>query len=63
MASDILIVDDEADIRELMSGILEDEGHKTRLAKDSDEAIRAVEERRPSRRSRYLAARLEAGRA
>ena len=48
MASDILIVDDEADIRELVSGILEDEGHKTRLAKDSDEAIRAVEERRPS---------------
>ena len=29
MASDILIVDDEADIRELVSGILEDEGHKT----------------------------------
>jgi two-component system, NtrC family, nitrogen regulation response regulator NtrX len=48
MASDILIVDDEADIRELVSGILEDEGHKTRLAKDSDEALRAVEERRPS---------------
>ena len=48
MASDILIVDDEADIRELVSGILEDEGHKTRLAKDSDEAIRAIEERRPS---------------
>src|SRR5215469_3483873 len=48
MASDILIVDDEADIRELISGILEDEGHKTRLAKDSDEALRAIEERRPS---------------
>jgi two-component system nitrogen regulation response regulator NtrX len=48
MASDILIVDDEADIRELVSGILEDEGHKTRLAKDSDEALRAIEERRPS---------------
>jgi two-component system nitrogen regulation response regulator NtrX len=48
MASDILIVDDEADIRELVSGILEDEGHKTRQAKDSDEALRAVEERRPS---------------
>lgn len=48
MASDILIVDDEADIRELVSGILEDEGHKTRLAKDSDEAIRVIEERRPS---------------
>jgi two-component system nitrogen regulation response regulator NtrX len=48
MASDILIVDDEADIRELVSGILEDEGHKTRLAKDSDEALQSIEERRPS---------------
>jgi two-component system nitrogen regulation response regulator NtrX len=48
MASDILIVDDEADIRELVSGILEDEGHKTRLAKDSDEALAAIELRRPS---------------
>ncbi|GAB4230749.1 MAG: sigma-54 dependent transcriptional regulator [Methyloligellaceae bacterium] len=48
MASDILIVDDEADIRELIAGILEDEGHATRLAKDSDEAIAAIEERRPS---------------
>ena len=48
MASDILIVDDEADIRELVSGILEDEGHSTRLAKDSDEALGAIEERRPS---------------
>lgn len=48
MASEILIVDDEADIRELVSGILEDEGYITRLAKDSDEAIAAVQERRPS---------------
>lgn len=48
MASDILIVDDEADIRELISGILEDEGYATRLAKDSDEALAAVQERRPS---------------
>lgn len=47
MASDILIVDDEADIRDLVSGILEDEGHRTRLARDSDEALRAIEERRP----------------
>ena len=29
MASDILIVDDEADIRELVAGLLEDEGHET----------------------------------
>ena len=47
MASDILIVDDEADIRELVSGILEDEGHRTRLARDSDEALKAIEDRRP----------------
>ena len=47
MAADILIVDDEADIRELISGILEDEGHRTRLARDSDEALRIIEERRP----------------
>ena len=47
MASDILVVDDEADIRELISGILEDEGHRTRLARDSDEALKAIEERRP----------------
>lgn len=48
MASDILVVDDETDIRELISGILEDEGHSTRLAKDSDETLLAIEERRPS---------------
>jgi two-component system nitrogen regulation response regulator NtrX len=47
MASDILVVDDEADIRESVSGILEDEGHRCRLARDSDEALRAIEERRP----------------
>jgi two-component system nitrogen regulation response regulator NtrX len=47
MAADILIVDDEADIRELIAGILEDEGHATRVARDSDEALRAIEERRP----------------
>ncbi len=48
MASDILIVDDEADIRELVSGILEDEGFSTRLAKDSDDALAMIQERRPS---------------
>ena len=47
MAADILIVDDEADIRELVAGILQDEGHRTRLARDSDEALRAIEDRRP----------------
>ncbi len=48
MASDILIIDDEADIRELVSGILEDEGHGTRVAADSDEALGAIEQRRPT---------------
>src|SRR5271154_3456854 len=48
MASDILIVDDEADIRELVAGILQDEGHGTRTARDSDEAFGAVVARRPN---------------
>jgi CheY-like chemotaxis protein len=47
MASDILIVDDEADIREMVAGILQDEGHGTRTARDSDEALSAVVARRP----------------
>jgi len=47
MASDILIVDDEADIREGVSGILSDEGHNTRTARNSDEALAAIEARRP----------------
>jgi two-component system, NtrC family, nitrogen regulation response regulator NtrX len=40
--SDILIVDDERDIRELISEILQDEGYSTRLAANSDEAMGAV---------------------
>ena len=48
MASDILIVDDEIDIREIVSGILSDEGHGTRTAKNSDEALNAIKSRRPS---------------
>jgi two-component system nitrogen regulation response regulator NtrX len=48
MSSDILIVDDEADIRELVAGILQDEGHGTRTAKNSDEALAAVAARRPN---------------
>ena len=36
MQATILIVDDEKDIRELISGILLDEGFETRLAKDFD---------------------------
>ncbi|SHO60815.1 two-component system, NtrC family, nitrogen regulation response regulator NtrX [Pseudoxanthobacter soli DSM 19599] len=48
MASDILIVDDETDIRELIAGILDDEGFGTRTAGDSDSALAAIGERRPS---------------
>jgi len=48
MAHDILIVDDEPDIRELVSGILQDEGYSTRSARDSDDALQAVGQRRPS---------------
>ncbi|MCJ8309029.1 MAG: sigma-54-dependent Fis family transcriptional regulator [Rhizobiaceae bacterium] len=48
MASDILVVDDEADIRNLVSGLLEDEGHGTRQASDSDSALAAISDRRPS---------------
>ncbi len=48
MALDILIVDDEADIRELISGILSDEGYDTRVAGDSDSALAEIDMRRPS---------------
>jgi two-component system nitrogen regulation response regulator NtrX len=48
MALDILIVDDEQDIRDLVAGVLEDEGYTTRAAADSAEALQALAERRPS---------------
>jgi two-component system nitrogen regulation response regulator NtrX len=48
MGPEILIVDDEADIRDLVAGILEDEGYSTRTARDSDTALAAVAQRRPS---------------
>jgi two-component system nitrogen regulation response regulator NtrX len=47
MASDILVVDDEEDIRELVAGILSDEGHETRTAGSSDTALAAVADRMP----------------
>src|SRR5438034_6494281 len=47
-ASDILIVDDESDIRELVAGILQDEGFETRTARDSDSAITEITNRRPN---------------
>ena len=48
MAIEILVVDDERDIRELVTGVLEDEGYSTRSAADSDAALEAMAERRPS---------------
>lgn len=48
MKLDILVVDDETDIRELVSGVLEDEGYETRGAADSDAALEAIAARRPS---------------
>ncbi|WCL52928.1 sigma-54-dependent transcriptional regulator [Gimibacter soli] len=48
MALDILIIDDEADIRDLISGILEDEGYQTRTAYDSESALDEIEKRLPS---------------
>ena len=48
MALDILIVDDESDIRELVAGVLEDDGYEARVAADSDAALAAIADRRPS---------------
>ena len=47
MSSDILVVDDEVDIRDLVAGILEDEGYRTRKAGSADEALAEVAKRRP----------------
>jgi two-component system nitrogen regulation response regulator NtrX len=48
MALDILIVDDERDIRELVAGVLSDEGYECRTAGDSTSALNAIDQRRPS---------------
>jgi two-component system nitrogen regulation response regulator NtrX len=48
MALEVLVVDDEADIRDLVSGVLEDEGYAVRTAADSTQTLDAIEERRPS---------------
>ncbi|HEY3638577.1 MAG TPA: sigma-54 dependent transcriptional regulator [Rhizomicrobium sp.] len=47
IAPELLVVDDEEDIRELIAGILHDEGYATRVAADSDSALAAVRQRRP----------------
>ena len=48
MASDVLVVDDEADIRDLVAGILTDEGYDVRTANDSESALAAVRARKPA---------------
>jgi len=48
MSADILVVDDEVDIRELVAGLLEDEGYRTRKAGSADEALAAIAARRPN---------------
>jgi two-component system, NtrC family, nitrogen regulation response regulator NtrX len=48
MALEVLVVDDEADIRELVAGVLEDEGYAVRSAADSNGALDAIDDRRPS---------------
>src|SRR5215467_3738413 len=47
VSPEILVVDDEIDIRELMAGILADEGYETRVASDSDGVLHAIAQRRP----------------
>ncbi|WP_372786098.1 sigma-54-dependent transcriptional regulator [Phenylobacterium sp.] len=48
MVSDVLVVDDEADIRELVAGILADEGYAVRTATDSESALAAIRARKPA---------------
>ncbi|HEY3694806.1 sigma-54 dependent transcriptional regulator [Phenylobacterium sp.] len=48
MAADVLVVDDEADIRDLVAGILADDGYAVRTANDSESALAAVRARKPS---------------
>ncbi|OFW83631.1 MAG: sigma-54-dependent Fis family transcriptional regulator [Alphaproteobacteria bacterium GWF2_58_20] len=45
--AEILIVDDEKDIRDLIAGILEDEGYTTRQAGSADEALETISKRPP----------------
>ena len=48
MPLEILIVDDERDIRDLVAGVLSDEGYECRTAGDSGAALAAIDQRRPS---------------
>src|SRR3984893_9990999 len=48
MAHDVLIVDDEADIRMLIAGVLKDEGYATREAADTAQTLAAIQARQPT---------------
>ena len=48
MTSDVLIVEDEDDIRAMISGILEDEGYEVREAATSQDALELVKTRKPN---------------
>ena len=48
MISDILVVDDEADIRELVAGILQDDGYAVRMAHNAESALAAIRARKPA---------------
>lgn len=48
MTGDVLVVDDEADIRELVAAILQDDNYQVRTARDSETALMAIRSRKPS---------------
>ena len=48
MSSDILVVDDEIDIRELVAAILEDDGYAVRTAQNAEAALTALRARKPA---------------
>ena len=48
MTGDVLVVDDEADIRDLVAAILQDDGYQVRTARDSETALSAIRARKPS---------------
>ena len=47
MAIDVLVVDDEVDIRSSVAGLLEDEGYRVAVASDADSALEAISEKYP----------------
>ena len=48
VAADILVVDDEADIRDLVAGVLNDEGYSVRVAADAEAALASIKARKPA---------------